>query len=301
MPADIGTNPDASASEAGVQATNQPGYESGAGVADADQGGLGQSEGDQNLDGSEGESGPELEEFEYEGLKHALPKAWKPLLDKGLDYTRKTQEHAEHARQFEQQFASREQQFAQREQAARVLHQGRATLAAYDMQLAPYVNVNWALATQQDRDAANTAWMQMSQLKDERAKLEKQLEAAESRYLEDGRNQSSERVRSVVSKWTPEEVQNVSEVGSQVYGITPQHMALFGANPALLTILKDAVAHQVATRKAAESTKKAAPEPVKPAAKLPQGRGGPPKTMDDPGLSTEEWMKRRNEQVRRKR
>lgn len=302
MAADIGTDPPASAGDAGVQDGNPPGYETGAGPSDADQGLADQSDGDLP-EGEEGAQVPELDEIEHEGLKHQIPKALRDIVDKGLDYTRKTQEHADAVRAREQAFVEREQQFVQREQAAQTLHQGRATLAALDLQLQQYQGVNWVAANQQDPVTANQHYMQYQQLKEQRQTIAGQLDSAERHFGEQVLKTAASRVQETVSKWSPEEQKAVNEVAKD-YALTPQILVnVFGNNPMLLSILKDAALHKAATRAATAAAARAKPATpqVQPAAQLPQGGRSAPKPLNDPTLSDAEWNRRRNEQLRRSR
>lgn len=302
MDTDIGTNPPASAGAAGVQDGNPPGYEAGAGPSDADQGLADQSGGDLP-EGEEGDLSPELDEIEHEGQKHRIPKALRDILDKGLDYTRKTQEHADAVRAREQQWAEREAQFAQREQASQLLTEGRAALKAVDLQLKQYEGVNWALAAQQDPTTANQHWMAYSQLKDERQKIAGHLQQAEQEYGSQTIQAATRRVQETVSKWTADEQRAVNEVARD-YALTPQILtSVFGSNPMLLTILRDAAMHRQATKAATAAAARAKPAApaAQPAAQLPQGgRSQAPKSMTDPTLSVDDWMRRRNAQVSRR-
>ena len=300
MSTDIGTNQPASAG-AGVQDANPSGYEADAGASDADQGLADQSDGDLPEEG-EGEAAPELDEFEHEGRKHQIPKALRELLDKGADYTRKTQEHAEAVRAREQEWATREQDFAHRAQASQHLQQGHATVAALDLQLKQYDGINWAVAAQNDPTAANQAWIAYSQLKDQRQAIAGQLQQAEQHFLSTTQQQATQRVQQAVSKWSPEEQAAVNAVAKD-YNLTPQVLTgVFGQHPMLLTILRDAALHRQASAKAATALKPVAPKATAPAGKLPQGNGNAtPRRLDDPNMPMDEWLRRRNEQVRRSR
>ena len=244
---------------------------------------------------------PELDEIEHEGLKHQIPKALRPLIDKGLDYTQKTQELAEQRRQHEQQFAEKQQQFEQRQQAAQVLHEGRAAVHALDLQLQQYQGIDWQAASAQDPAATQQAWMQYQQLRDRRQGVAQQLQAAEQHFTQRVSTEARQRVAEVVTKWKPEEQAAVNEAAKD-YGITPQILTgVFGNNPMLLDILRDAALHRKASKTAAAVTAPKPSAPAKPAAVLPKGNGAPPKTMADPLLPVDEWMKRRNAQIARRR
>lgn len=301
MEADIGTNPSTSVDDAGVQDANPPGYETGAGASDADQGLADQSDGDLP-EGEEGEPAPEFDEIEHEGRKHQIPKALREFVDKGLDYTRKTQELADTVRTREQQFAELEQQFSMREQAATVLHQGRATLAAIDLQLKPYEGVNWVQLNQQDPTTANQHYMQYQTLKDRRQQIADGLRQAEGNFSAHAEKLAVERVQAIEAKWTPQEQKAVIEAAREYNLTRPVLVNLFGNNPGLLSILKDAAMHRAATKAAAAARTKPAATTTQPAAQLPQGgRTVALKPLSDPTLSDAEWLRRRNEQIRRSR
>lgn len=304
MEPDIVTNPPASAGAAGVNGAHPSGYETDAGTPDADQGLADQSDGDLP-EGEEGDAEPEFDEIEHEGRKHQIPKALREYVEKGLDYTRKTQEHAETVRTREQQFAEREQEFVHREQAAQVLHHGRVALAAVDAQLKPYEGVNWVALNQQDPATANQHFMQYQALKEQRQTMAGNLQQAEAHFSSYGEQQAIKRVEEVQAKWTPEELQATVDA-AKAYGLTrPVLINLFGNNPGLLNILKDAALHRAAANKATAAAARAKPAagPVaQPAAQLPQGgRSSTPRPLNDPTLSDAEWNRRRNEQIRRSR
>lgn len=305
MAPDIATNPPASAGAAGVDAANPPGYETGAGAADADQGQASQSVDDlPDESPAEGEQAPEFDEVEHEGLKHQIPKALREIVDKGLDYTRKTQELAETSRAREQQFAEQEQQFAHREQAAAVLQQGRAALAAVDLQLKPYEGVNWVALNQQDPVTANQHYMQYQTLKEQRQQIAGGLQQAESNFTQHAERLAIQRVQAIEAKWTQDEQKAVIEAAREYNLTRPVLINLFGNNPGLLGILRDAAMHRAATKSAtaAVSRSKAAAPATQPAAQLPQGgRTVSLKPLSDPSLSDAEWLRRRNEQIRKSR
>ncbi len=312
MPFELGTNQAAEtlSEAAGVQGTNpaDPLREAAAGVPDSqDQGLAGQSDLELDEDGNPIEPAIELDEWEDEdGKKHQVPKALMPRLMKDADYTRKTQELAETQRQAQQQFAQREQQLALQAQAQQQTLQHRAQLAALDMQLAQYQGVNWTIAAQQDPGAAQQAWLAFQQLKEQRTGVATQIQAMEQQLTvhaqqqaQQAQAQASEAVARIVSTWKPEEQAAVNEIGAKVYGVTKEQFQLFATNPGLLPILRDAVLYQRAQQRAASAGKAAAPAPqAGPTPTLQQGSGrATPKSLDDPGLSTDEWMRRRSEQI----
>lgn len=311
MPIAIETNQPADTlrEAAGVPGTNPADTLSAAaaGVRDSqDQGLAGQSDLELDEDGNPIAPALELDEWEDDdGQKYQIPKALKPRLMKDADYTQKTQEHAETVRQAQQQFAQREQQLALMAQAQQQTLQQRAQLAALDMQLAQYQGVNWAAAAQQDPGAAQQAWLAFQQLKEQRTGVATQIQTMESQFAaqvqqqgQQAQAQAAEAVARIVSTWSPDEQAAVNEIGAKVYGVRKEHFQFFASNPGLLPILRDAVLFQQAKQRAATAGKAAAPAPAGPTPTLQPGSGrATPKSLDDPGLSTDEWMRRRSEQI----
>ena len=82
---------------------------------------------------------PEMFELELDGEVHALPAALKGAFFRQADYTRKTQELAEHRRALE---AEREA-FAQEAAAGRGASRDRLRLIALDEHLAEFEGVDW--------------------------------------------------------------------------------------------------------------------------------------------------------------
>lgn len=297
---------------AGVQGTNPSQPQGAPGVLDQqqDQGPAGQSDPVLDENGNPIEPAPELDDWEDEdGKKHRIPKALIPRLMKDADYTRKTQEHAEAVRQAEQRFS---QEKAQLELMGKVQQQSlqqRAQLAAMDMELAKYQGVNWSLMGQQDPGAAQQAWLAYQQLKEQRTGVATQLQAMESQFLahvqretEAAKTQAQEAVARIVSQWTQDERAAVNDIGAKAYGVTKQQFELFAANPGLLPILRDAVRWHQAQARASTATKSASTPAAGPTPTLVPGTGrATPRSMDDPGMSMDEWMKRRREQLRKRK
>jgi hypothetical protein len=238
-----------------------------------------------------------------------VPKALVPRLMKDADYTRKTQEHAEVVRQAELRLAQAQQQIALQAQAQQQHLQQRAQLAALDMELAKYQGVNWTLAGQQDPGAAQQAWLAFQQLKEQRTGVEKQIQSMESQFLAQtqqqthaAKRQAQDQVARIVSEWTPDERAAVNEIGSKAYGVKAEHFEFFAANPGLLPILRDAVRYQQAQQRASSAAKPAAtPGAAAPIPTLQPGTGrATPRSMDDPSMPMDEWMKRRREQIRKR-
>lgn len=314
---ELETNPAPAGAAEGVQGTNPAAEEAdGEGVrgSDEDQGQADQSDDalspEVDDDAQQGAQTEDLDEIEHEGKKYAIPKAIKPLLLMQADYTQKTQEHAERVREDEARITQERQALQVQAQFTQAHTQLIGQLAATDHQLGQYSNVNWQQWMATDPQSAQAAWMQASQLKEQRAQLVGALQQGERQFAAQANNLEAQRkareaqaVAAVVSKWSPEVRAAVNDIGAKAYGISDQQFSLFASNPALLTVLHDAVQYRQLMTKTASVTKpKAAAQPIAPTATLPKGGGqATPKRLDSPGLSTEEWMSRRNEQLSRTR
>lgn len=307
---DIETNPAGDAAQ-GVPGTNptQPQGVPGVRESTEDQGPAAQS--DPELDEYGNPIEPEDDSDDWEddaGKKYRVPKALLPRLMKDADYTRKTQEHADAVRHEQARMAQAQQQWAMQMQAQQQHLQQRAQLVALDMELAKYAGVNWSLAGQQDPGAAQQAWLAFQQLKEQRTGVEKELQAMESRHIAQAQaqaqaagRQAQEVVARIASQWTPEDRDAVNEIGSKVYGVRGEHFKFFAENPGLLPILRDAVRYQQAQARAHSASKPQAPA-AKPVQTLQPGTGrATPRTMEDPGMPMDEWMRRRREQITKSR
>lgn len=308
---DLGTNPAPAGAAQESNGTN-PAAQAAAGVPGSqDQGNAGQSGGDVDLDGDDsGQQAAqpeELEDIEHEGKKYAIPKALKPLVMFQADYTQKTQEHAERARQFEAEVQQRQQELQFQAQVQRQHVQQHGQIAALDQQIAQYQAVNWPAAMQQDPTGAQAAWMQFQQLKDQRGTVAQQLQASESQLTQRLQQQSQQAQQralaamgEVVSKWSPDVATAVNDIGRKAYGIGQAQLTAFAQNPVLLTVLHDAVMYRRLMDRAASPSKpaQAAAPAVTPAPTLPQGGGNATPRRASDSLPINEWMRREQERLR---
>ncbi|MDB5476494.1 MAG: hypothetical protein JWP49_2005 [Phenylobacterium sp.] len=158
--------------------------------------------------GDEGEDrDPDSFELELDGQTHTLPAALKGAFLRQADYTRKTQELAEHRRALEAERAAVAEQARAHEGASH----DRMRLAALDHQLAELQGVDWRGFAQQDPQQARALWSKvqgLAQARDHLAsavahhehgrKLQAAREAAEA-MAETGRTLAKE-----IEGWSPE-------------------------------------------------------------------------------------------------
>ena len=188
----------------------------------------------------------EPEEFEYEfnGEKYVLPKALKPLTEAQMrqsDYTRKTQEVAEHRRILDEQAkllnaAQAFQQAAQKE---------FSELAVVDGKLAQFAQVDWARLWESDPVEAGKLRILKDELKESRDRLASQLGAkhqefqqAQQQHLREVIARGSEILRRDIKGWSQELAQSVRSHAAS-YGFSEAELATV-VDPRMVRLMHDA-------------------------------------------------------------
>jgi hypothetical protein len=283
-----------------------------AGVEPQDQGLQdGQSDLELGPDGQPVAPEEEFEEVEHDGKKAKIPKFLKPLLMFQGDYTRKTQEHATKVQREEAALVERAQQLDTRAQAQMSLVGEYARLAVLDQQLAPFQNVNWSAAMAQDATAAQAAWMQYQQLKEQRTgagqrlqQLENQKVAEIQHFARQRLEEANRRLTSEIQGWSPELASKLTATAKETFGFTDAELSMVN-DPRLVKLFHAAHELQVLKKNAAAASTQRAPgtaspaqaaQPI-PAPTLPAGGSGNVRPITDPNLSVDDWMKRRNQQL----
>jgi len=239
---------------------------------------------------------PETIEVELDGEVHVVPAALKGAILRQADYTRKTQELAEHRRALE---AERETLTLER-RTLRGATGDRATLHALDEQLAAFEDIDWESLGQSDVGRARALWAgyeETRELRDQfayalshhdaREELQAAREAAEA-MAETGRM-----LREEIEGWSPEVAAKLVEYG-HAFGVTLEELREM-ADPRLWKLLHKAWrADQVGQEEAMGQARA-----IRPAVTVAGGGVGGGGTRDE--LGTKEWMRRRNEQMARGR
>jgi hypothetical protein len=250
----------------------------------------------------------EEEEIDLDDLKLKLPKSEaekvKAALLRQADYTRKTQELAEHRKAFEAEQASY-QQASQQEQSA------RANLTLIDNQIAQYSKVNWNAFHDSDPFEAQKQFAQFQLLKDartqtvtylghldqERQSKQKSAEAETLRALTKLLDEGTPELKKEIPDWSRDKAAKLTDATMRNYGFTRDDLGLID-DPRLYRVMNDAAAwrdHQAKTKKAQTIQKQ---QEVQPAAKASRS-SAPPQGLDD-RLSADEWLRRRNAQLARR-
>jgi hypothetical protein len=231
-------------------------------------------------------------EVELDGQTHTLPAALKGALLRHADYTRKTQELAEHRRALE---ADRQALAAHAQDLAQGRHD-RLQLAALDHELAQLQGVDWKAYAAQDPQGAEAMWSRLHEMADARGRLAQAVAHADERDQLHGARahaqamaQTGEALRREVDGWSPELAAKLVDY-AQAQGIRPDELAQ-AADPRLWKLL-----HKGWQADAAAKGSAGAGAPVvRPAVTVSGGGVSAGGVRDE--LGTKEWMRRRNEQL----
>jgi hypothetical protein len=239
-------------------------------------------------------------ELEHEGQVYRLPGALQGGFLRQADYTRKTQELAEQRRALEAERAHA----AAQTQAAQGALSDRAHLAALDRQLAAFQAIDWRTLAQRDPAQAQALQQQAQRtaaLRDDFARAvaqhsrqgqAQQAQEAAARMAQTGRILSQD-----IDGWSPELAGKLVDY-AQGHGVTLDELGA-ADDPRVWKILHrawqgDQTAQRGETAKAAAQA-----QAVRPAVTVTGAAASGGGVRDE--LATKEWMKRRNEAVRRGR
>lgn len=238
----------------------------------------------------------EFEEVEVNGEKYQVPKALKGAFLMQADYTRKTQEVSEMRREIEQE--------RQLVEARNATIDQRAQLSALDNQLKGYNGVDWTSFTRENPVEAQVAWQNYQQLKDARQNLNATITQTESELAyqqqalhQDKLRKGAEELKRDIPNWSPELGKQLAEFGVNL-GFSQEEMANV-YDPRLVKLLHAAMTSTKLVQGKIDSAKAKQPQTVKPV--KPVSGGNANSSRDPSRMSTDEWMKNRNEQLSKKR
>lgn len=251
-------------------------------------------------------AGNDSAEIEHEGQVYRVPKALKGAFLMHADYTRKTQDVAEQRRAV----AERDQTLRRRAQ----VHYEHATevgrVLAHNEALAPYEQLDWQSLAAGNPDHAQALWSQYVQLRNQRDGAVSHLQTKLAHWQQANAVETARRIeesRTILSRdikeWSQDLYGKLKEFGVREFGFTPEEVAS-AIDPRLIKVLHRAMIGDQAMRRTAASARAAEQDGVRP---LPQVGNSASATRWDPAhkvsdkASTAEWMKRRNEQLRRTR
>ena len=239
----------------------------------------------------------ELEEIERQGKKAKIPSWLKPELMMQADYTRKTQELAEARRAFEAE-RSVSHHATQTERAA------EANLALIDQQIGAFSTIDWNGWHDSEPFGAQKAFAQYQLLKDARAQTLAYLGSVQQERTFRAQQETARRLEQGVaeltrdiSDWSPQTAAKLLDFGQSHYGFSREDLDGID-DPRLVKVLHAAFQWEEHRNKQRQAQKHAAAQAARPAERV---GGASPKPGLDDRLSADEWLRRRNEQLRKKR
>ena len=264
-------------------------------------------DGDELLE-TEGEDNPEEEtepeddtdEVEFEGKKYRVSKDIKDALLRQADYTRKTQELAEHRNQVS---ATLERITAVSQEET----QAMAQVAMVAAQIKQYEDIDWDAWDQTDPNAANKARWEITQLQQQQAAAVAEYHKAGEAKHSIAQQETAKRLEEAdrfafthIPGWNRETAQATLDYARTAYRLSNEELAgAIADKPEVLMLLHDAMEGRRLREKTATAKKIEAKQAIKPAASI---KGATPaiRGLDDK-LSAEEWIKRRNAQAQNRR
>lgn len=268
--------------------------------------------------GAKADPPSETIEIEFEGKKHAIPKALQPAFLMQADYTRKTQAVAEAARQLEQQRKDLDTSSKAQIDAVQAEIESHSKVYALRQQAAQWQNVNWELLEQNDREngtnETTTALRRYNVLRDQlrdaetalqtktterQAKEQADQAAAAAQERADDENlirQGYQELTSKIADW-PTVARDVSTFGQTRFGFSPDEIAAV-RDPRMFQVLHLAWLGAKSVQQQQTQQRVAQTQQVQPA---PQVGGRAPPAARGAPRDTDTWMAWREKQLREKR
>jgi hypothetical protein len=257
-----------------------------------------------NEDGTEKQPEPEedLEEFDWNGQKIKGPKGLKDGVLMQADYTRKTQEVAAKARELDERAKHIDQQF----QASDEEMNARAALISIDSDLKSYENVDWDEWEAKDLFAAQAGFRKFQQLQAARGQVAGYIGERQTARTAQTQQETAKRLQETrqfaetkIQGWSPELDSKITKFATEELGFD-QNTLRSAYTPAVYRALYLAHIGHAALQKQAVAPKPAAQPAAQPLTKITARANPPPVGLDD-RLSIDEWNKRREAQVAKKR
>lgn len=247
----------------------------------------------------------EVDELDFGFKKYQVPKSLKQAVeDLRADATRKQQDASSRQKALE----AREAQIEERLKVTDAELDDRATLKAIDKQLSDYAKLtaaDWETHLQSDPSATQRAQLHWQMLKDQRNEVNARLEKAGKERTEAAQSELTKRIQETLEhakKSTiglkPEAIPKLVAFAQEI-GI-PDETIQRNWSPKFADILHYARIGKLASEKQKSAGKTAAPatppQPVTPVA----AKGTAPKLGLRDDLSPEEWVRRRNAQLKKR-
>jgi len=243
---------------------------------------------------------PEVEEVETEfgGKKYKIPKALEAERLMHADYTRKTQEVAEQRRQIEAQ----RMQWEEERKAAAEAEDERLELKSVQKAVKQYEALDWPSFHAQDPENAQRQFMAYQILRNKAQELEGSVSTKQQQAMAREQEQrqrvvqaATDYLRQQIPDWSPTKAAELRATGVDTYGFDARELERV-VDPRFVRLLHDAALYRKSLAKAsAPVEQKPQPQPVRKVG------SSAPAAKDPDKMSTEEWMKWRNSQVRKAR
>lgn len=259
----------------------------------------------QSDDAASQEQAEEDDEIEVDGKKFVMPKsAAEKLKAERLmhaDYTRKTQEVAETRKQIEAEREQVKQAAAQQQQFIKEV----AKVHAIDDQLEQYKGIDWNKLSDEDPVAAQKLHFQYQALQQQRHQAAEAVTKAQDEHALVEQQATAKQLQEAeayvqreVPGWTPERGAVVNDyIQAQGVKLDQATAKAIFANPALIKIFDQAEKFGQLLKK--QTAKPAAPAaPPAPPTRVSASRASA--KVDPDKMSTEQWMKHRAEQLRKR-
>lgn len=236
--------------------------------------------------------GDDTFELEVDGQTHTLPAALKGAFLRQADYTRKTQELAEHRRTLAADREALDRQAA----AHRNATGDQLRLAALDHQLAEFGQVDWEIYAAREPEAAKSLWDTAQRVAAARAHLAQvvahhgeRAQLADARRNAEAMAAAGRKLADEIDGWSPEVAAKLVDYAG-AFGVSPDELSQ-AADPRLWKLL-----HRAWRAEASDQAEaRAQAQSVRPAATVSGGGGAGGGVRDD--LATREWMRRRAAQM----
>lgn len=253
-------------------------------------------------DGNPIEPVEEDEEVELDDLKLKVPKDQAQKVREALlrqaDYTRKTQELSEGRKAFDQerqafQHASNEELGA------------AAQAMSIAQQLDAYSRVDWDAWEAEDPFEAQRGFRQFQQLRDAHGQALGRMNQLRNARVSAAQQEAAKRAEQTaaalakeIPDWSPAVEAQVADFGMKAFGFTADEMADMKIDPRIAKAFHRLHTLEEQAKKTNKAQGHVAAQAAKPAAKV-GGNAAPPTGPVD-RLSTDEWMRRRNAQARKR-
>jgi len=249
----------------------------------------------------------ELDDLEHEGKQYRIPKALKGGFMMQADYTRKTQELAEARRGFD----GERETFSKDMEARRQSEKDIGRIAVMDELLTQYQSVNWQELRMTNPEQAQSAFQDYSLLRDQRDKLAVKVDADVKKRSQEAQQEFATRYEKTnttlardIKGWSDKLASDLRNFAI-ANGASQQDILTLAVNASMVKLLHKAwlgdqlVAKQAAAAKAARAAANE-PEEAQPLTQVRRRPSGNAKAGLHDGLSSDEWLRRRNAQVKRK-